>query len=266
MKRTALALAMLFVATSVFGQTTTGNTAAPGSISAGSASNSQSGSASLSGASSNQSQGQGQGQTQSTTSAAGSASTNSDNVSPSQTLNMTTTVPANTTAHITTDGSQTIRSAPSIVGGVMNPTTPCTSIIQGGGSGIGFGVFIGVSVEDKHCTIREFARSLQALGQTDGALAVLCSDENVGKVMQKICAKVNTTMALNDPTPVAVSQGNPTQPVTGRGSPLLNQVEKGNDGKNYRFNGQGWVPISDEEFNQTLKNVQATNDRAYIGR
>lgn len=221
-------------------------------VGVGSASKSEStsSSGSVAGARSNQ------GQTQSTSSNALQAqdASNTNTVAPSQTTTINSTVPANTTADIRYSGTTTQRSAPSVVGPVMNPTTPCTSVISAGGSGIGFGVFIGSTMEDKECTRREFARVLIAVGQMDAGMAVLCGNEMVAKAAPMLCKKVQTALGSAEVLPAVASAKEEkavvkAEPVKGDG-PKTGQVEKGSDGKSYRFNGQGWVPIT------TLEDVE----------
>ena len=246
-----LSVLCMFAASVAFGQTTTIGAAAgsqSGSEST-SASGAIAGSRSASGAVSNQQQ-------QSTAQQAQDAS-NTNTVSPSQVVNNNgSPIPASTTQQVNYSGTTTQRSAPAVVGPVMNPTTPCTSVISAGGSGIGFGVFIGSTMEDKECTRREFARVLIAVGQMDAGMSVLCGNEMVAKAAPALCKKVQTALGSTDMLPVVASSTTSApatvqtttapEPVKSAG-PRAGQVEKGSDGKSYRFNGSGWVPITNDE-------------------
>jgi len=250
--RTLLYAALLALPLTALGQTTTIGAAA-GSQS-GSESTSTSGaiagSRSASGSASNQGQAQ--------------DASNTNTVSPSQVVNNNgSPIPSSTTQQVNYSGTTTQRSAPAVVGTVMNPTTPCTSVITGGGSVIGFGIQLGASLEDKECTRREFARVLMAMGQMDAGMSVLCGNEMVAKAAPAICKKVQTALGSTDMLPIVASSTTsapatasaatiPPEAVKSAG-PRVGQVEKGSDGKSYRFNGAGWVPISSDETQAPAK-------------
>ena len=250
--RTLLYAALLALPLTALGQTTTIGAAA-GSQS-GSESTSTSGaiagSRSASGSASNQGQAQ--------------DASNTNTVSPSQVVNNNgSPIPSSTTQQVNYSGTTTQRSAPAVVGTVMNPTTPCTSVITGGGSVIGFGIQLGASLEDKECTRREFARVLMAMGQMDAGMSVLCGNEMVAKAAPAICKKVQTALGSTEMLP-SVASSTASAPATASvattqpeavksDGPRAGQVEKGSDGKSYRFNGAGWVPISSDEVQAPAK-------------
>lgn len=238
----------------------------------GSTSNSGSTSGSISGSSSSSSQGQTQGQQQAnqqgqqqanrlnnqnnTTSNAqqGQAqdASNQNQIGQSITFN-SPAQPNETTTNVNYSGTTTQKYAPALVAPVMNPTTPCLATVSAGASMIGFGITVGGGFEDKECTRREFARSLQAIGQNDAAMAVLCSNEMVKASAPRLCERIATVMAGGvDPGQVkAVSATTAPVPAAAAAAPkstLDGRVERGSDGRSYRYTDRtGWQPISDVE-------------------
>jgi len=251
-----LAAALALTCSTAFAQTATIGAAA------GSRSDSQAQSGSIAGAVSGQTSANTN--TNTPTSTAQQDASNTNTVSPSQVVNNNgSPIPSSTTQQVNYSGTTTQRSTPAVVGTVMNPTTPCTSVITGGGSVIGFGIQLGASLEDKECTRREFARVLMAMGQMDAGMSILCGNEMVAKAAPAICKKVQTALGSTDMLPIVASSTTsapatasaatiPPEAVKSAG-PRVGQVEKGSDGKSYRFNGAGWVPISSDETQAPAK-------------
>jgi hypothetical protein len=177
----------------------------------------------------------------------GQDASNQNQIGQSITFNSST--PETTTSNINYSGTTTQRNAPAVVGPVMNPTTPCLATIAAGASVVGFGISLGGGLEDKECTRREFARSLSAIGHNDAALAVLCGNESVKAAASVLCNRVATVMAGKpDPDPKGASVATPAAPAGAARGPVNGQIERGSDGKSYRYTeGSGWQPVSMEE-------------------
>lgn len=59
----------------------------------------------------------------------------------------------------------------------------CLGSLTGGGSGAGFGVTLGMTLEDKSCQLRSYARSLAILGYPAAAREEICQDPSVRAAM-----------------------------------------------------------------------------------
>ena len=55
-----------------------------------------------------------------------------------------------------------------------------------GGQGVGFGLSLGTTWEDKDCVRRKDARELHNMGQKKAALALLCQSAQVAKAMRTV--------------------------------------------------------------------------------
>lgn len=87
--------------------------------------------------------------------------------------------PADTTAHVTSSGTQTIKTAPS----VMSPSLTsagfsCLGSKSAGISVIGLGATGGTTVEDEQCNAREWGKLYASWGLRDVALARICQVES----------------------------------------------------------------------------------------
>lgn len=70
--------------------------------------------------------------------------------------------------------------APALVAG----TNTCMGSSSVGGQGITFGLSLGTTWEDDGCTRRSNAATLFSLGQTSGAIALMCQDADIAEAMQ----------------------------------------------------------------------------------
>lgn len=70
--------------------------------------------------------------------------------------------------------------APALVAG----TNTCMGSSSVGGQGITFGLSLGTTWEDDGCTRRSNAATLFSLGQTSGAVALMCQDKDIAQAME----------------------------------------------------------------------------------
>lgn len=70
--------------------------------------------------------------------------------------------------------------APALVAG----TNTCMGSSSVGGQGITFGLSLGTTWEDDGCTRRSNAATLFSLGQTSGAIALMCQDKDIAQAME----------------------------------------------------------------------------------
>jgi len=96
---------------------------------------------------------------------------------PSTTLNINSAAPLERQVQVVENKDYTIRNVPAFGLGTVYPTAPCMGSSQVGGAGVGFSIGIGTSWTDDECGIRETARSFQALGLKDDAIAVICASK-----------------------------------------------------------------------------------------
>lgn len=272
MKKLVLALCMF--APVAVAQTTIGN----GSIGAGSNSASTSTSTSTAGSQANSNQGQEQGQNQGQQQGQssqqgqqqGQAIDTSGNVvgNSSNTFNFAAP-PANTTNRTTLvyDGEQRIRSVPSVIAPIMNPTTPCTSTYTFGAAAMGWGASAGASVTDTECTRRESARMLQALGAADAAFSLMCGNKDVYDAAPAMCRQVQDKMKVAQVLPVPTTQpatpAAPTaKPAPVSGDPAVKEYKQ--DGKTYRWVNGMWQQVQvDTEAEEIAKHQQLQQQAAY---
>jgi len=254
-----VAVGLFALALPAYGQTV--GVAGDHSVGAGAVSGSNSDSTSNSAA---RATGGNQSQTAGANAQQGQTANNSNTVAPNQNVNINgSVIPDKVTQDINYSGTTTQRYAPGIVAPVLNPTVPCVSVYSAGVSVVGVGATLGASVEDKECTRREFARMLQIIGQADAAMSLLCGNDSVAKAAPNMCKRVQVALGVDakDILPVVASASGaniverappaiipPTSTVPNVSGPKDGQLEKGNDGKTYRFNGQSWVPVTDAEI------------------
>jgi hypothetical protein len=72
-----------------------------------------------------------------------------------------------------------IDQAPTVYAPTALPTAPCRVAYSGGLSVPFAGLSMGGSAEDEHCTRREDARALSALGMKEAAVALMCQSAKV---------------------------------------------------------------------------------------
>lgn len=77
---------------------------------------------------------------------------------------------------------------------IASPTAPCRIGVGISGGWVGGALGIGSSVLDEGCELRENARLLNNLGKQAAAVALLCNDEKVSKVLPE-CVKPETLPA-----------------------------------------------------------------------
>lgn len=94
----------------------------------------------------------------------------------------------NSSTNVNISNPKQYRNSPNVYAGNIAPTAPCIVGVTGGASALGAGFSFGRGREDKNCTRRETARTLAALGETDGAVALMCQDAGVAQAMPTRCA------------------------------------------------------------------------------
>lgn len=68
-------------------------------------------------------------------------------------------------------GEYTVKSAPGVALGGIDPTAPCAISLEGAGSGIGFSLALGTAYVDKNCELREDVRLGLSGDETSRSLA-----------------------------------------------------------------------------------------------
>jgi len=147
-----------------------------------------------------------------------------------------------------TDTKTTVRNSPQVFAPSMQPTTPCTSVVSGGMSVVGFGLSLGGSYEDKECTRREFARVLAQMGYPDAGLAVLCRNEEVALAAPQLCKRsdfvanrpedyVGSERPVMPPAPVQPKKVVAAIPMATE----IGTVGYGPNGNLFRYTGNTWV-------------------------
>lgn len=205
------------------GDTTSDSTSVSGSI-AGSSSFSEGGH-SASDAHSNATGGTSSAVTGASSSTANNAASNAGN---QQNITFNSTVPE----------KQTVKSVPQVYAPAMTTTLTetCMGSTSAGGSGVGFGITLGSTWNDKQCVRRLNAREMaQTLGDRDAARALLCQDEDVAKAYAAIgqsCTERTMVAVVSPPVPVPTSTPAPVEapkpPTTMQ--PIPNPPEKGERG------------------------------------
>jgi hypothetical protein len=143
----------------------------------------------------------------------------------------------------------TVRNSPQVFAPSMQPTTPCTSVVSGGMSVVGFGMSLGGSYEDKECTRREFARVLAQMGYSDAGLAVLCRNEEVAAAAPQLCKRsaytasrpedyVSSEPPVMPPAKVMPNKEVATQQLA---TPGVGTTGYGINGQSFRWSGTAWV-------------------------
>jgi len=139
-----------------------------------------------------------------------------------------------------------ISTAPAIFSPTMSPTAPCTSVLSGGVSVVGFGLSLGGNYEDKECTRREFARVLAQMGYSDAGLAMLCGNEEVRKTSPQLCARSDyvsgraETYVSSEPPVMPPAAVKPNKPMPPPG-PAVGQMGYDANGNRMTYNGVAWV-------------------------
>jgi hypothetical protein len=139
-----------------------------------------------------------------------------------------------------------ISTAPAIFAPAMSPTAPCTSVVSGGVSVVGFGLMLGGNYEDRECTKREYARILAQMGHPDAGLALLCSNAEVRSTSPQLCARSDYVSARSETyvsaeppvmPPAPVKPAKPSPPP----GPAVGQMGYDASGNRMTFNGAAWV-------------------------
>lgn len=139
-----------------------------------------------------------------------------------------------------------ISTAPAIFSPTMSPTAPCTSVLSGGVSVVGFGLSLGGNYEDKECTRREFARVLAQMGFSDAGLAMLCGNDEVRRTSPQLCARSDYTSGRaetyvgSEPPVMPPAPVRPSKPAPPPG-PAVGQTGYDTNGNRMTFNGAAWV-------------------------
>ena len=167
--------------------------------------------------------------------------------------------------------TSTIRNSPQVFAPAMQPTTPCTSVMSGGMSVVGFGLSLGGSYEDKECTRREFARVLAQMGYPDAGLAVLCRNEEVSLAAPQLCKRseyvatrpedyVGSERPVMPPAPVQPRKDAPVPSL----QPMAGTVGYGPMGNQFRYNGTSWV--AEDAWQRQQQQQQQAAEKALMPR
>ncbi|MDS1142425.1 hypothetical protein RE432_18480 [Pusillimonas sp. SM2304] len=115
--------------------------------------------------------------------------------------------------------------APALVAG----TNTCMGSSSVGGQGITFGLSLGTTWEDDGCTRRSNAATLFSLGQTQGAVALMCQDKDIAQAMETAgtpcpgAAQVAQAPAASPVATTATAQIASVQPIV---TPIPPRVER----------------------------------------
>lgn len=99
--------------------------------------------------------------------------------------------PAETRTTVRSEGTTTIRSAPSMVAPGLTAAglETCLGSASGTVSAVGFGIGGGSTYKDEDCTARLDSRTLFAMGLKSAAVARLCQRPDIWRSMPDICEK-----------------------------------------------------------------------------
>ena len=145
----------------------------------------------------------------------GNATGGTATITSNPTAAIISTVPANTTSTITTQGHSSVSTVPSVFapGLAAAGIESCLGSVSGGGSFLGTGITLGGSIPDGDCSTRLDARTLWAFGLKKAAVARLCLSRPIYESMPEVC--VNYLPRLAQPvvavTPVPVASTLPGQ-------------------------------------------------------
>jgi len=107
----------------------------------------------------------------------------------------------------------TVFASPLVAGG----SDVCLGSLTGGGSGAGFGVTLGMTLEDKSCQLRSYARSLAILGYPAAAREEICQDPSVRAAMAAAGTPCNVDRG--SPGPMALADTSTTVSQADTGAP-----------------------------------------------
>lgn len=99
--------------------------------------------------------------------------------------------PAETRATVRSEGTTTVRTAPSMVAPGLTAAglETCLGSASGTVSAVGFGIGGGSTYKDEDCTARLDSRTLFAMGLKGAAVARLCQRPDIWRSMPDICEK-----------------------------------------------------------------------------
>jgi len=119
----------------------------------------------------------------------GNATGGSATITSNPTAAIISTVPANTTQTITTQGHSSVSTVPSVFapGLAAAGIESCLGSVSGGGSFLGTGITLGGSIPDGDCSTRLDARTLWAFGLKKAAVARLCLSRPIYESMPEVC-------------------------------------------------------------------------------
>jgi hypothetical protein len=121
----------------------------------------------------------------------GNTGTVNNTNNPTAAIISNTTAPASTTQTITTQGTTSVRTVPSVFapGLAAAGIESCLGSVSGGGSWLGTGISLGGSVPDRDCSARLDARTLWAFGLKKAAVARICLTADVYNSMPDVCSQ-----------------------------------------------------------------------------
>ena len=125
----------------------------------------------------------------SSSTAIGGGTGGSATITSNPTAAIISTVPANTTQTITTQGHSSVSTVPSVFapGLAAAGIESCLGSVSGGGSFLGTGITLGGSIPDGDCSTRLDARTLWAFGLKKAAVARLCLSRPIYESMPEVC-------------------------------------------------------------------------------
>jgi hypothetical protein len=122
------------------------------------------------------------------------ANNQASNAGNAQQVTLNSTVPAHTTADVKTVAQI---NAPALT---TTLTDTCMGSSSMSGTGMGWGISIGSTWEDRNCNRRLYAREVASLtGDREAARAVLCGDEMVRKAFEEVGRPCPTPQAAQGP-------------------------------------------------------------------
>jgi len=174
------------------------------------------------------------------------------------------TSPGNIRTHTTVSGTQTIKSAPSMVAPGLTAAglETCLGSASGTVSAVGFGIGGGSTYKDEDCTARLDSRTLYAMGLKGAAVARLCQRPDVWRSMPDVCQQY---WPVGVPLPYGIVIAAPAPRITmsadGGGSGAMRVVD-GRDGVekdclNYSAGKQKCYQWAGEPMHRSMQRIAA---------
>lgn len=126
-------------------------------------------------------------------------------------------IPTETTQHIDSSGSQTLKNTPSVSGSPLTSSNDtCMGSASGAINGPGFGIGLGKTYTDSNCVMLKNAREMWNMGFRAAALARMCGDADNKDAFEMTgfeCPQTTRAREQGKPVAAAASQEQYNDPI-----------------------------------------------------